>query len=354
MSAPAPTDLWLERSRFDGIILDGVSYGILFVLTIQCIYALFQRPKHKVVNSKAEARSRWVLLAYIVATFALATIGVAANAKYSQMIWIDLRNSPEGPEGLIVNELGFWENRMALTSYYIMSWLMDMLLIHRCFVIWNWHFLVVIFMSSLLLANIIMAILTLVSSSHGAVFTSIGFQLAYLIISVSTNFIYTILVAGRLLVLRKQIKSALGEEHAKVYVSVAAMVVESSALYTGFGIIYVVTYALHSNVENLIFLWIIHIQGIAQLLIILRIARGSAITEDVTARQSTHLEFAAHSQTRTRPDVSTHHTHTQMSTTNGSSSVPPNPPGLGPEAKEDKSVVYSGTSESQSQRAEAV
>ncbi|KAF8518272.1 hypothetical protein BU17DRAFT_48850 [Hysterangium stoloniferum] len=345
MSAPAPTDLWLERSRFNGILLDGVSYGILFVLTVQCVHALFQRPKHKLV--KAQTRSRWLLLAYIAATFALATIGVAANAKYSQMIWIDLRNSPQGPEGLIINELGFWENRMALTSYYIMSWLMDMLLIHRCFVIWNWHILVVLLMSSLLLANIIMAILTLVSSSHGAVFTSIGFQLAFLIISVSTNFIYTILVAGRLLVLRKQITLALGEEHAKVYVSVAAMVVESSALYTVFGIIYVVTYALHSNVENLIFLWIIHVQGIAQLLIILRIAQGSAITEDVTARQSTHLQFA-HSQAT--PDVSTHH-HAHLSITNGSSSAPAGPPGLGSEVKEEKSVVYTGTSESQSQPA---
>jgi hypothetical protein len=105
-----------------------------------------------------------------------------------------------------------------------------------------------------------MAILTLVASSHGAVFTSIGFQLAYLVISVSTNFVYTILVAGRLLLLRKRITSTLGKEHAKIYVSIAAMVVESSALYTGFGIIYVVTYALHSDVENLIFLWIIHVQ----------------------------------------------------------------------------------------------
>jgi len=205
------------------------------------------------------------------------------------MIWIDLRGSPGGPEELIVNELGFWENRMALTSNYILSWLLDILLIHRCFVIWNWHVIVVVFMSLLLLANVVMAILTLVSSSKGAVYTSINFQLAYLSISFSTNFIYTLLVAGRLLFMRRQIKAALGEEHSKFYTSVAAMIVESSALYSAFGVIYVVTFALHNNVENLIFLWIIHVQAIAQLLIILRVAQGRAYTRDVTTKSTAVL-----------------------------------------------------------------
>jgi hypothetical protein len=47
----------------------------------------------------------------------------------------------------------------------------------------------------------------LVPSSHSTVFTSIGFQLAYLIISISTKFIYTILITGCLILLRKCIMS---------------------------------------------------------------------------------------------------------------------------------------------------
>jgi len=295
-----PQDLWLERSRFSGMLLDGVSYGILFVLTIQCVHALIKGPQNG--GEKTETRGRVILLVYIFITFALATIGLAVNAKYSQMIWIDLRDTPGGPEGLIVNELGFWENRTALTSYYIMSWLMDVLLIHRCFVIWNRNFIVVSFMCLLLLANIITAILVLVDSSKGAVFTNINFQLAYLSISVSTNFIYTILVASRLLSMRKQIKAALGDEHSKVYTSVASMIVESSALYSVAGVFYVITFALHNNMENLIFLWIIHVQAIAQLLIILRVAQGRAYTQDVTAR-STSLVFASRSASRSGPSA---------------------------------------------------
>ncbi|KIJ34291.1 hypothetical protein M422DRAFT_91024, partial [Sphaerobolus stellatus SS14] len=223
---------------------------ILFILTIQTAMVLLQKPKHKIQNPKTERRSRWLLLLYIFVTFALATVGTAANAKYSQMIWIDLRDSGKDPNDLIVNELEFWINRLALTSYYVMSWILDLLLLQRCFVIWNWNILVIILMSGLLLTNIGLSITSMVAASKGAIFTNLPSQLAYLVISVSTNFLYTILVAGRLLVLRRRTIAVMGKDHAKVYVSVAALVVESSALYSCVGVLYVVTFALHSDVGN--------------------------------------------------------------------------------------------------------
>jgi hypothetical protein len=38
----------------------------------------------------------------------LGAIGFAANAKYTQMIWADLRDSPSGPPALILGELDYW------------------------------------------------------------------------------------------------------------------------------------------------------------------------------------------------------------------------------------------------------
>lgn len=54
------------------------------------------------------------MLSYIFITFVLATIGFAGNAKYTQMIWVDLRNAPGGPALLIDLELNYWINRLAL------------------------------------------------------------------------------------------------------------------------------------------------------------------------------------------------------------------------------------------------
>ncbi|THH12821.1 hypothetical protein EW146_g7335 [Bondarzewia mesenterica] len=195
-----------------------------------------------------------LLFVYIVVTFTLATVGFAANVKYTQTIWIDMRDAPGGPALLIELELDHWINRMALTSYYLMEWCMGALL--------------------------------------GAVFYNIDIQLAYLCTEVGTNIIYTVLVVVRILATRNQIIALMGKELAATYTSIIAVVVESAALYSILGILFIVTFATHSNLSNLIFLSISHVQGIAQLLIILRVAQGCAYTNDVTSQLMTSMQFA--------------------------------------------------------------
>jgi hypothetical protein len=60
------------------------------------------------------ANNRLVLLFYIFITFALGTICHAANAKFTEMIWIDLRDAPGGPLALIENALDYRINIVAL------------------------------------------------------------------------------------------------------------------------------------------------------------------------------------------------------------------------------------------------
>lgn len=104
-----------------------------------------------------------------------------------------------------------------------------------------------------------MAIVVL-TESKGAVFYNIDVQLAYLCIAVGMNIIYTVLIVGRLYAVRKQVRDALGREHSRMYTSVAAMVVESAALYSVPGVIYIAAFSAHSNVSNLVFLDISHVQ----------------------------------------------------------------------------------------------
>jgi hypothetical protein len=137
MSTATPqTNLWLERSRFNGMLLGSVSYGdllsstrlgstvnqfnvnlsillagIFLTLTIEATLALLRQRRQKRIPLKS---SSTVLLCYLAITFVLATIGFGGNAKYTQMIWIDLRDEPGGPPLLIQLELDHWINRMAL------------------------------------------------------------------------------------------------------------------------------------------------------------------------------------------------------------------------------------------------
>ncbi|KAF8518274.1 hypothetical protein BU17DRAFT_48856 [Hysterangium stoloniferum] len=292
MSTQASTDLWLERAHFSGIILAAVSYGAFVVLTLQALMAIFRTPKRRVPRQITRfLQSRFALLAYLISTLVLATVGVAVNIYYSQIVWIDSRGS-QRPETLISNGLAYWQNVTALSCYYMMSWILDVLLIHRCFVIWNRSIYVALFMSTMLLVNLIMGILTLVTSTKGIEFGFIKYQLGYLIVSVSTTFLYTILIVGRLLLFRRQVVSVFGKDHSSIYVSVATMIVESAAPYSIICMFYVVTFAIHSNAIHLVFLCITHAQGIAQLPIIIRVAEGKAINTDLPGRYPTDIHLA--------------------------------------------------------------
>jgi hypothetical protein len=234
------------------MVLAAMSYGIFFLLTLQATAALTQRPHHV----GQIARHRWMLLGYVWITFILATIGFAGNARYTEMIWIDLRDAPGGPAALILDEMSYWINMMALTCYYIMEWFMQALLLYRCFVLWAWQKRVVVPMTTIFAAMVAMSILVL-AEANGAVFYNINTQLAYLCLQVGLTLIYTLLVACRLLVLRKK---TLGSEGVSPYGSTATMVVESAALYAPVGIIFIVSFAVHSDVTNLVFLSTSHAQ----------------------------------------------------------------------------------------------
>ncbi|KAF5380580.1 hypothetical protein D9615_004674 [Tricholomella constricta] len=294
MSSGTPdTDLWLERSRFNGMLLGGVSYGVYFLLTMQAIISLVKKARQRA------AFTHLVLLSYIIITFILATIGFAGNAKYTQTIWIDSRDVPGGPPVLITTELDFWINRMALSCYYVMEWFMSALLLYRCIIIWDRNIAVVVLMTSLFLGSIAMSVLVLVQSRIKD-FYDINVQIAYLSLTVGTNILYTLLVVTRLLMAHGDVKRNMGKEQAGTYITIIAMIVESAAMYSVLGVLYIASFATHSNCSNLIFLSISHVQGIAQLLIILRVAEGRAFTGTVQTRSraTTTLEFgvpASHS-----------------------------------------------------------
>jgi hypothetical protein len=79
--------------------------GIFFLLTVQSLAALTRRPRPggKIADHRA------ALIFYIVVTFILGTISTAANVKYTETIWIDLRDIPGGPLLLIQKA---WEYRI--------------------------------------------------------------------------------------------------------------------------------------------------------------------------------------------------------------------------------------------------
>ncbi|KAG0692148.1 hypothetical protein DFH29DRAFT_818141 [Suillus ampliporus] len=279
MSSDTPqNDLWIERARLDGMVVGGVFYGMFFLLTVQAWIALMKYPQFG-------GRSRHALLFYIFITFVLRTINFAANAKYTEMIWIDLHGAPGGPDALIEDEMDYRINVLAIYTSQIHDWFMQALLLHRCFVIWNWSRRVMIPMITLYIAMIALSIFSLTQASTGAVVYNISIIPVFVSVQVGLAVIYTILVMNRLLLMRRLMRRAIAQYDSSAYNTVVVMVIESALLSSVFSIIFVVAFALHlEGVTTLCFLSIDSVQGIAQLFIILRVARGQAVTHEWSSR----------------------------------------------------------------------
>jgi hypothetical protein len=97
---------------------------------------------------------------------------------------------------------------------------------------------------------------TLQSSQPGLSLYSalpLAYGTSYYAISLGVNIILTILITVRLLLYRRIVLGVLPEDHAREYVSLLTIVVESASLYSVFAIIFLVTYATNHPV-NAVFL----------------------------------------------------------------------------------------------------
>jgi len=105
-----------------------------------------------------------------------------------------------------------------------------------------------------------MSIIVLIQANTGAIWYNINAELVYLCIGTGLTVIYTLLVTNRLLFMRSLMKQVMQEHDSSIYNTVVLMVIESAILYSALAIIFIVSFALHSNISNLCFLSFSHVQ----------------------------------------------------------------------------------------------
>jgi hypothetical protein len=86
-----------------------------------------------------------------------------------------------------------------------------------------------------------------VEASTGIAFYNINIEPAYLGIQVGLNVIYTILVAYRLLDMRRKMKEVVSQYDSRFYDTLVLIIVESVMAYTIFAIVFIVAFAMHLN-----------------------------------------------------------------------------------------------------------
>jgi len=227
---------------------------------------------------RSPRKPNYYLAGYTLALFSFGTIYIATNVHLTQLMFIDNRNFPGGPEGY-----AFYKYSTALvlvpnSSYVIANWLADGLLLYRCKVIWTGNWWIIALPSTMFLGSISLSIMFLyqASSPNATMFTqrALDFGLPYFALSNSLNIILTLLICLRLILHQRQMPLNGKEERMRLpyYSRIISMLVESCALYSVNSMLFLGTYAAGNSASSIFLPILSQTQIIAPLLVVFRVA----------------------------------------------------------------------------------
>ncbi|KAJ3559467.1 hypothetical protein NM688_g338 [Phlebia brevispora] len=292
-------NLFLERTFIAGDVICGIGYGTwichasspLDRLTKRCAYAIgiqllmFAYCAAYLWKQRRVRKHGLFILGYITLIFIVETIFLAVQARTVQICYIDNRNYPGGPWQFFLATQNLPVNVMFYATLFLITFLCDCLVV------------VVAMLGHL-------DSLWAVRGVHRDCITGtdvVGFlcdgsamdpsiQSARPIV-LHINILLTILIILRLYLYRRSVLSSLPPEHAKHYLSLATVLVESATLYSIFALLFLITYAVN-NPTNQVWLGVAQAtQQISTYLIIFRLADGRAWKSDTLQQTLTTVQF---------------------------------------------------------------
>nr|GAT55997.1 predicted protein [Mycena chlorophos] len=216
---------------------------------------------------------------------------VIAGTGYGAQLVLYIICARGGPWTFFLNSQTLAVNVMFDSMYFLLTFLSDLIVLWRCYVIWSASgsrlvaLAVSLFPGMLIFSTFgLGSAWTFYSTQPASSFYSelprhVG--TAYFAISLGSNIIMTILIAGRLVSYRRNvIQMALPEDMTQQYISLATITIESAAIYSVFALISLITYAINDPTNQIWLAVASSFQQISNLLIIYRLAEGSAWQQD--------------------------------------------------------------------------
>jgi len=271
-------DLEFERANFMFPVWTGFVFGINTLIYGTCLYYTLDRKNWRNVS--------WFTTTYITVMYGLAAVYFWASVEYTIDMYINDRGIPGGPLGYATTVADTTELFTGSLVFVIINVLGDALLTFRCYMVWNRAKLVMIIPVLTYCAQVVCGALTVQSSSALVV------TLPYFGLSTALNVLLTLMIAGKLLWARRSIVAALGTQHASLYTSVAAMVIESAFLNAVASSTNIALLATGNIAANIALGTQSQVMCICPMLILIRVARGHAYSKEAITAASTHIDFS--------------------------------------------------------------
>ncbi|QRW25301.1 hypothetical protein RhiXN_07250 [Rhizoctonia solani] len=256
-----------------GVWTETALWGVFFILYLICAHVLVRKQTLHTIQ--------WIPLSTASLLFMLATIHLALQLRKVYEGLVLCANEPGGPDAYFL-DISRWLNVAADGVYITMILVGDLVVIHRCFLIWGNRIRIII----------LPFILVLCTAGYAAVWlftklppngTALEGPLAKcttitFLLSLATNILTTGLISYRILSTARKVASSVD---VRPYMGGLAVVIESAAIYTTALVIYLVVYISRTNAQYIVFCALCPIIGIVPTLIIVRVGLGLTRTSQV-------------------------------------------------------------------------
>ncbi|PPQ80602.1 hypothetical protein CVT25_001564 [Psilocybe cyanescens] len=269
---------WFERANYIAVNVGLIAYGMNIIAVCACTYYLIQEK-----NIKKNAK--WLVFIFIL--FACGTGNIAINMTFNEWAWIDFREYPGGPLQFLLeqqsNVVNTWGNAIST----VVGFLTDALLIYRVHVVYQrWYVIVIPILSWIAMLILGALFITQAARPNSSLWSHItlNFSLPYFSIAMATNILLTGMLVVRLLYMRHKIMKAMDRHHGKTYTNIVSMVLESAVIYGVISFIFLVLYTKGNTAALLFIPLLTQVQCISPILILLRVARGRAWSNDTVSK----------------------------------------------------------------------
>ncbi|KAH9916130.1 hypothetical protein B0H21DRAFT_695281 [Amylocystis lapponica] len=281
--------LIFQNSFYVSLNVSSILYGVELMLYFQTLREL---------RKTREREHHWDKFCafFSTALLALATVCEATQAIFGQEIWIVNATYPGGPAAYEAKYDSTWYQMMGLTAAVLLDMLTNGLLIYRCLILWNSRRVVFVpgflWVVSLGLGTAATGELV-VRASNAGLFVGLvqDIGLAYFTVTIALNVLVTCLICGRILWLAR----GLGGQATHPYFGVVAIIVESALPFSLCGVVFLVLYAVNSEVSIVFRASYVMFSCISPQMLILRVISGRAWTS-ASEGTSSALVFQSHLQ----------------------------------------------------------
>jgi len=253
--AESPEVLFSEKTWLQGALLTGVGYGIVFTLFCMCFRSLLNN------MNRSNYQKKLFFLVYISVMFILGSLFFGACAEMTQLSFIQYRLFPGGPSNYENVEFSIPADEAGNVAFVLTNWCADALIVWRCTIIYKGSRIPTWIAAALpclmYAAELALGLLWLIqiSSPSSSPFQTsaadtINWTLPYLSVAVSLNVVVTLMIVARLLAHRHYMTKVLGPGHVSHYTGVAAMIVESAALYSAFALLFIIPFGVGNSIAN--------------------------------------------------------------------------------------------------------